>query len=262
MRLEGRVAIVTGAGRGIGRQIASRFGQEGASIVVNDVEDGPGKETVDLLTARGIQAIFVRGDVGNRTDARRIVRAALDRFGTVDILVNNAMCSVRAILRNEWEPVMSVGLMGPWLLTQEVLPTMRKHRRGVIINISSVNALAGFGTEHVYSAAKAGLIGLSRSLAVQEGRHGIRINCICPGTIVTPAWRQIEEQSPGVLDRIKTLYPIGRLGKPEDVAAAAAFLASDEASFITGAVLVVDGGLTAGNLAFGTGAPEEEASGG
>lgn len=250
MRLEGKVAIITGAGRGIGRQIAVRFGEEGAAIVVNDVADTAGKETVDLLTARSIKSLFVRGDVSNRTDVRRIVQAALSEFGTVDILVNNAMCSVEAILRNEWEPVAGVGLLGPWLLIQEVLPVMRKHRRGVILNISSVNALAGFGSEHLYSGIKAGLIGMSRSLAVQEGPNGIRINCICPGTIVTPAWRKIEEENPGILERLKQLYPLGRLGKPEDVAAAAAFLASDEASFITGTVLVVDGGLTAGNKEF------------
>ncbi len=250
MRLEGKIAIVTGAGGAIGRAIVARFTAEGAAVVVNDINERAAEETVDLVTARGGRAVAVIGDITNPTEVKRIVQAALDRFGGIDILVNNAMCGWGPILRNEWQPVASVGLLGPWLLTQECLPVMRTAGRGAIVNISSVNALAGFGNEHLYSGIKAGLIGMSRSLAVREGRHGIRINCICPGSIVTPQWRKLEEDKPGLLDRIKSLYPLGRLGKPDDVAAAAVFLASDDASFITGAVLVVDGGLTAGNLGF------------
>ena len=250
MRLEDRIAIVTGAGGAIGRAIATRFAAEGAAVVVNDVNERAAEETIDLLTARGARAVAAVGDIANPTEVKRIVQTAVDCFGGVDILVNNAMCGWEPILRNDWEPVATVGLLGPWLLTQECLPLMRSAGGGAIVNISSVNALAGFGNEHIYSGIKAGLIGMSRSLAVREGKHGIRINCICPGSIVTPQWRKLEEDKPGLLDRIKSLYPIGRLGKPEDVAAAAVFLASDEASFITGTVLIVDGGLTAGNLGF------------
>jgi len=127
---------------------------------------------------------------------------------------------------------------------------MKTMRRGSIVNISSVNGLMGFGNTHVYSGVKAGIIGLSRSLSGEVGKFGVRINCICPGTIVTEIWQPLIEQDPGIVDRLKAMYPLRRLGKPEDIANAALFLASDESSFATGAVLVIDGGVTAVHLGF------------
>jgi NAD(P)-dependent dehydrogenase (short-subunit alcohol dehydrogenase family) len=144
----------------------------------------------------------------------------------------------------------AVGFHGAWLCMQAAIPEMRRAGGGSIVNIASVNALMAFSTEHVYSGVKAGIIGMSRSLACEVGRAGIRVNCICPGTIVTEIWQPQIDADPGLLDRLVKLYPIGRLGKPEDIANAALFLASDEASFVTGSVFVIDGGITAGNLAF------------
>jgi NAD(P)-dependent dehydrogenase (short-subunit alcohol dehydrogenase family) len=171
-------------------------------------------------------------------------------FGPVDVIVNNALPPSRHVLENDWDPVIDVCLKGPWLLMQAVLPGMMTRRQGSIVNISSVNGLAGFGSEHVYSAAKAGLIGMSRSMATRYGRYGIRINVICPGTIMTDAWSLMQQRDPAIHDRLVHLYPIGRLGRPEDIAGAAAYLAGPDAGFTTGSVLVVDGGITAGHTGF------------
>jgi NAD(P)-dependent dehydrogenase (short-subunit alcohol dehydrogenase family) len=249
MRLQGKVAVVTGAGRGIGRAIAERLAREGATVVVNDIDERLGEETVDLLTARGGQAFFVRADVASRTDVQRLAAAAMDRFGALNILINNAICSRDSIERHDWDSLTRVGLVGPWLTMTLSAPLMERSGGGSIVNISDVQALGGFGREHFYGAVKAGLVAMTRSLAVSLGPRGIRVNCICPGAVVTPAWKPATERDPQLFERLRKVYPLGRLGKPEDVATAAVFLASDESSFITGAVLVVDGGLTAGNLA-------------
>jgi len=164
--------------------------------------------------------------------------------------VNNALPAARHVLNNDWEPLIDVGLKGPWLCMSAVLPRMVERRTGSIITIGSVNALAGFGSEHVYSAVKAGLIGMSRSLAVSYGKYGVRINVICPGSIMTEQWSLMIEQDPDLLERITPLYPIGRLGRPEDVAGAALYLAGPDSGFTTGSVMVVDGGITAGYTAF------------
>src|SRR5207248_4633124 len=156
----------------------------------------------------------------------------------------------RHVVGNDWDPLIDVCLKGPWLCMNAVLPSMIERRGGSIINISSVNALAGFGAEHVYSAAKAGLIGMSRSMAVQYGSRGIRINVICPGSIVTEAWTLMLERQPDLLERLVNLYPIGRMGHPDNVAGAAVYLAGPDAGFTTGSVMVVDGGITAGYTAF------------
>src|SRR5581483_11440916 len=171
-------------------------------------------------------------------------------FGPIDVVVNNALPPTRHVLENDWEPLMNVCLKGPWLLMKEALPSMIERHAGSIVNISSVNALAGFGDEHVYSAAKAGLIGMSRSMAVKYGAHGVRINVICPGTIMTDVWTPMLERQPDLHDRLVTLYPIGRLGRPDDIAGAALYLAGPDSGFTTGSVLVVDGGITAGYTAF------------
>ena len=250
MRLRDKVAIVTGAGRGIGKAIAVRFAQEGAKVVVDDVNAAIGTATVSAIIDAGGDALFVNADVSDATEAERLITKAVDTYGTVDILVNNAICSTADVLNNNWEANLAVALRGTSHCTEAVIPTMQQGGGGSIVNIASVNGLMGLQGIHAYSAAKGGVIALTRSMAVAHGKDNIRINCICPGTVQTEVWEPMLERNPHILDEITPWYPLGRIGQPIDIANAALFLASDEARFATGAVFVIDGGLTAGNHQF------------
>ena len=251
MRLNNKIAIVTGAGRGIGRAVALRFAEEGAKVIVDDVNDALGTETVAAITDAGGDAMFVNADVSNATDAEKLIATAVDTYGNpVDILVNNAICSTADVLNNNWEANLAVALQGTSHCSNAVIPIMQAAGGGSIVNIASVNGLIGLQAIHAYSAAKGGVIALTRSMAVAHGKDNIRINCICPGTIQTEVWEPMLERNPHILDEITPWYPLGRIGQPIDIANAALFLASDEASFATGSVFVIDGGLTAGNHQF------------
>jgi NAD(P)-dependent dehydrogenase (short-subunit alcohol dehydrogenase family) len=250
MRLEGKVAIVTGAGSGIGRAIAVRFGQEGARIVADDVNASGGQETVARIQRERGEAFFFRGDVSRAQEVEEMVQTAVGQYGRLDVLVNCAIPTVPEMAGNSWEPTVNVGLKGCWLCTRAAIKAMKKTGGGSVVNLSSVSGLMGFGVDHIYSAVKAGIIGMSRSLVGAVGRFGIRVNCICPGTILTENWGPDIERDPTLLERLPKLYPLGRLGTPEEVAHVALFLASDEASFLTGAVVVVDGGITASDMGF------------
>jgi 3-oxoacyl-[acyl-carrier protein] reductase len=250
MRLKDKVAIVTGASSGIGRATAIRFGEEGAKVIVADVNDAGGQETVEAIEKAQGEALFVRADVSQREEVTRMVEIASNTYGAPQILANVAICGRQLLTENQFEPIVDVALRGTWICIQAVLPGMREMGGGSIINVSSVNALMGLGKAHVYSAVKAGIIGMSRSLCGEVGKNGIRINCICPGTIVTEIWDQDIKANPNVMDELKPLYPLGRLGKPVDIANAALFLASDESSFAKGAVFVIDGGISAVQMAF------------
>lgn len=240
-RFEGKTVIVTGGGSGIGRAISRRIASEGASVVVADLLGDRAEEVAAEIGGRAVQA-----DVTVEADVARMVEAA----GAVDVLINNAgggmADDLLEISEEAWDTDVRVNLKSAFLCSKAVLPGMIERGGGVIVNIASVNGMAFFANEP-YSAAKAGMINLTRSMAVRYGRHGIRSVAIAPGTIRTPLWQERVDKEPAIFERLVRWYPLQRVGEPEDIAAAAAFLASDDASWISGEVLRVDGGLLGGN---------------
>jgi 3-oxoacyl-[acyl-carrier protein] reductase len=244
-RLDGSVSLVTGSSRGIGRAIAERFALEGSRVVVTYVADRPGAvEVVDGITARGGEAMTAAVDVSRREDVERCVEAALERFGRIDVLVNNAGIHiakpVMETTEDEWDRTIDVNLKGAYLCSKAVVPTMKRQGRGAIVNISSNSGLyhpsAMRFTE--YTVSKAGMNGLTKALALALGPE-IRVNAICPGWIRTD---MIEELDPAIHDAILAETALGRWGTPDDVASAAVYLASAEASFVTGELHIVAGG--------------------
>jgi NAD(P)-dependent dehydrogenase (short-subunit alcohol dehydrogenase family) len=233
--------------------MAVRFAAEGASLVIADRHLDAAQGTVAMIEAAGGSAIATRTDVSQSDQVEAMAKAALDRFGKVDILVNNAGLSVGDTILDfdeaAWDLNIDVVLKAVYLCSRALLPQMIERGTGVILNIASVNGLMAIG-ESAYSAAKAGMISLTGNMAIHYGEKGIRVNCIAPGTIQTPIWSERLEREPHAMDHIRPWYPLGRVGLPEDVAKAALFLCSDDASWITGVTLPVDGGLTAGSYRF------------
>lgn len=246
-RLQDKVAIVTGSASGIGRAIALRFGAEGAKVVVvTDKRVALGEETAQMIRDAGGAASFVQADVGVAADAERMVRHAVGTYGRLDILVNNAAwtraTSVLEMSEEVWDRTFAVCVKSIFLATKVAAPEMIKVGGGCIINISSVNGIAASPGLCAYNAAKGGVNLLTQNLAVELGRHGIRVNAILPGHIATKP--QLYDD-PLELWGFTEACPIGRVGRPEDIAGAAVYVASDDAAFMTGTLMVVDGGMTA-----------------
>jgi NAD(P)-dependent dehydrogenase (short-subunit alcohol dehydrogenase family) len=251
VRLQGKVAIITGAGGGMGRVAAQRFATEGAKIVVAEFGEGPGNETVKLVTDAGGDATFARVDVSTEAGARAMTEAAMDTFGRVDVLYNNAGIMPEAdhsVIDTDvatWDQVMAVNVRGVFLGCKYAIPRMVEHGGGSIINVSSFVALLGCSVpQDAYTASKGAVLSLTRSLAVQFGPKGIRTNAICPGPVETPLlmdWLVKDEEA----QRIRLARnPTGRFGKPEEIVNMALYLASDESRWTNGASLVVDGGIS------------------
>lgn len=250
MRLHSKIALITGGGSGIGRAIAQRFAGEGAHVAIADRVSERAEETAEQIRGTGGTALALTADVSQAEAVQQIAQQVHNAWGRVDILVNNAAVAVGddilTIDEETWDLNLDVVLKGAYLCSRAVLPGMIERRSGAIVNIASVNGLTGLG-EEAYSAAKAGLINLTQNMAVKYGQFGVRVNVICPGTIHTPIWQPRLDADPTIFERLAEWYPLGRVGQPEDVAHAALFLASDEAAWVTGAVLNVDGGLMAGS---------------
>jgi len=250
-RLSGKVALITGAGSGIGRVAAELFASEGAAVVVADVAAGAARETVAAITAAGGRAAAVTVDVADEEQVADMVGSAVDTFGALNVLFNNAGIfpgddgGLLDTPPATWDRVMQVNLKGVWLGCRAAVPAMIDSGGGSIVNVASFVALMGAATAQVaYTASKGGVLAFTRELAVEYARSGIRANSLCPGPIDTPLLVELLAD-PERRQRRLVHVPMGRLGRPEEIARAALFLASDDSSFMTGSALVVDGGITA-----------------
>ena len=249
--MQGKVALVTGAGSGIGRAAALMFAREGAGVLVSDVDDAHGAETVQLVQQAGGAAAYAHADVSRDADCQAMVEAAVARFGRLDFAFNNAGISgMRATVADypdaQWDKVIAVNLIGVRLCMKHELRQMLAQGGGAIVNNASILGTVGFDTASAYVAAKHGLLGLTRAAAIEYATSGIRVNAVCPGFIETPMLDQAGiTTDPAVRHAIEDLHPMKRLGRSEEVASAAVWLCSDGASFVTGHPLLVDGGYVA-----------------
>lgn len=253
-RLENKVAVITGAASGIGRASALLFAKKGAAVVVCDLNVTGGEETAHQCVAADGRAAFIRTDVSEEVQVRAAVELVVKRYGGLHVLFNNAglggaVGTIEEVTTENWDRTMAVLLRSVFLGMKYAVPVMRQGGGGTIISTASVAGLRGGAAPHAYSAAKAAVINLTRSVALEVGKDRIRVNCICPGAINTPL---LYKRMPGGSAEMSAQFlaqiqPIARAGTPEDIAAMALFLASDEAEWITGAAMVVDGGLTAGS---------------
>ena len=244
-RMKDKVAAITGSGKGLGEAMALLFSREGAKIVVFDIDERAGRETLEQIREQSGEAIFVQGDVSKSEDAVRLIGRAVDAYGRVDVLVNNAAVHVDKTVADtteaEWDEILGVNLKGYFLCSKAVIPQMRRQGGGNIICISSISGLIGQLNQAAYNASKHGIIGLVRCMAYDHAQENIRANAICPGVMNTPLVASVPEEHIAPYRKANLLE---RFAEPIEVANAALFLASDESSHVTGSVMVVDGGYT------------------
>jgi NAD(P)-dependent dehydrogenase (short-subunit alcohol dehydrogenase family) len=252
MKLQNKIAIITGAAMGIGQGIAFVFGREGARLVLADVNVSEGQKTTSELNKRGVEAFFVECDVSKEDPVKGLVATALEKYGTIHILVNNAGIgfykTVLETTSEEWDHCLGINLKGAFLCSKYAIPHIQAAGGGSIVNIASVHSYQNSSREAAYAASKGGLLALTRQMAIDYGKDKIRVNAICPGWIYTPNVQRIFDRYPDPVkfrQEVEQRQLLGRIGTSEDVGEAAAFLASDESSYMTGSSLMVDNGMTA-----------------
>ena len=244
MKLDGKVAFVTGFGSGLGQAIAVLFAKEGAAVAGTSTTEAKGRETVAIIESAGQKALFAPGDVSNSTQMKALIDEAVKQFGGLDIVVNSAGVrtngSITEITEEQWDRTIDVNLKGVFVVSRLAIPEMIKRGGGVILNIGARSGMAGQAGRAAYCASKGGMVTLTEAMAMDYAHERIRVNCICPGPTRTP---MVDTSTPEKLARYKTRVPVGRIGEPEDIARAALYLASDDASMVTAAILPVDGGM-------------------
>ena len=248
--LEGKVALVTGASSGIGRESALAFASAGARVVVSDVVVDDGEETVSQIQSKGGEATFVRADVSQTAEVEALVRHTIETYGRVDCAHNNAgiegdMAPTAECAEANWDRTIGINLKGVWLCMKYEIPEMLRQGGGAIVNTSSAAGLVGFANLPAYVASKHGIAGLARTAALEYAEQGIRVNAVCPGVIHTPMIDRIVSGDAQAEAQFTALEPVGRMGSPAEVAQAVVWLCSDAASFVTGIAMPVDGGFVA-----------------
>jgi NAD(P)-dependent dehydrogenase (short-subunit alcohol dehydrogenase family) len=244
MKLKGKVALVTGFGSGLGQAIAVMFAKQGAAVAGTSTTESKGKETVAMIEKAGGKAFFRAGDVGDSEQMQSLIAETVKQYGGLDIVVNSAGVrtngSITEISEEAWDRTLDANLKGAFVVSRHAVPEMKKRGGGVILHIAARSGMLGQAGRAAYCASKGGLVRLTEAMAMDHAKDQIRVNCICPGPVRTP---MVDTSTPEKLARYTTRVPLGRIGEPDDVAYAALYLASDEASYVTAAILPVDAGM-------------------